>query len=119
MAFARGDQVFRQRLEQLHDIEFAAAQSRDILAHRPVLDAVERLGIDPDPPQVVLQAQPRRRHLADRREPMPDQYRQPEIGPRRAADQHKGIAGHAFGDTDEIAMRPLVVDRLTRIGPPR
>jgi len=41
----RGDQLFGERLEQLHDIDRAAAQRQHILRHAVVRDPVEADGI--------------------------------------------------------------------------
>jgi hypothetical protein len=106
----RGDQLFSERLEQLHDIDRAAAQRHHVLRHALVRDPVEAGGIQPGQPQIVLQAEPRGRHLADRRDPSPHQLRHRETGAGSAADQQEGVARHRLAKADKVAIGALGVE---------
>ena len=69
MAGPLGDQLLRQGLEQLHDIDLAKAERRHVLGHASIGDAIELRGIEPSAAQILLQAEPRRRYLADGSDP--------------------------------------------------
>ncbi len=63
MAGTRGDQLLGVGLEKLHGVELAGAQRSGILGHRRAADAVEAIGIDAGAPEIVGEADPRRRYL--------------------------------------------------------
>ena len=106
MSLAGGDQLLDKGLEHLHDIEFAASQGGGIVGHRAVGDARQPVGVEPGKAQIVLQAQPRGRHLADRRDPPAVQIGKREIGARLTPDQKKRVARHRLADADEVAIGP-------------
>ena len=103
-------QLLDKRLEQLHDIDLALAQRRGIVGHRAVGDARQSVGIKTGAAQVVLQAKPGRRHLADRRDPPAEQVGEGEIRVRLAADQKKRIAGHRLANADKVAIGPGLIE---------
>ena len=110
MALAGGDQFLGKRLEQLHDVELAAAQRRHILGHRLIGDPRQCVRVEAGAAQILLQAEPRGRHLADRRDPLAVEVGEGEIGARLAADQQERVAGHRLAKADEIAIGPAVID---------
>ena len=68
MAGARGDQFLGIGLEQLHGIQRTGAQRGGVVRHARTADAVQSRRIDAGAAQVVLQAEPRRRHFGHRGE---------------------------------------------------
>ena len=59
--------------------------------------------------QILLQAHPRRRHLADRADAQAQQVAQRKSRARRAAEQEKRIARDHFGEVHQVAVRRLGV----------
>ena len=72
---ALGQQQAGERFEHLDDVDGARLQRRHVLDHRPAGHATDAGGIDAGQAQVVLQAEPGRRHFAHRGE------RRPMLGP--------------------------------------
>ncbi len=109
MAAPVGDQFFGERLEQLHDIDLAAAERRHVVGHAAIGHPIEPDGVEPGPAEILLQAEPRRRNLADGGDPRRHQIGKREIGARRAADQQKRIARHRLAEAGEIAVGSLCI----------
>jgi hypothetical protein len=109
MALAGGDQFLGKGLEQPHNIELAAPQGRCVVGHRPIGDPRQRVGIKPGAAQILLQAEPRRRHLADCRYSRAVDIGQGEIGARLSADQQGRIARHRLDEADQIAVGPSLI----------
>jgi hypothetical protein len=65
MPVARCEQILGVRLEQLHCIELPGTQSRHVGRHRPISYPPDRIRIAAIASDVVLQTQPRGRHLRD------------------------------------------------------
>src|SRR5262249_28507185 len=47
-----------KRFEELHDVNLAPAQGRDVIRHRAIGDARQAIGVEPGAAQIVLEAQP-------------------------------------------------------------
>jgi hypothetical protein len=109
MASALGNQSRNERLEQLYHIHLGGTQCGDVLRHATIADAVQPPRRNPSATEVFLQAQPRRWHLAHRREAQSEQIGYPEPWARRAADQKKRIARHNLGEADKIAAGKQLV----------
>ena len=109
MASTRGERRFDDRLEKLRRGNPAVAQCREVLGHTAVGDPVEPIGVEPLKAQIVLQAQPRGRNLADRGKPHLRQVGQPEIGIAAIADNRERIAADDLGKADKRRIAIVVV----------
>ena len=96
-------------LKHLDRLDSAGPQCRLVLRHRPVADAVDIVRVHSGAPYVVLQAQPRGRHFADRRKLDACQIRYREARFWLPADQEKGVASHDLGECYQAAIGVLVV----------
>src|SRR5262245_36164741 len=85
-----------QWLENLHYIQMSIAECYEIFGHGSFRYAIEAGRIDSLLTQVVLQAQPRRRHLCDRGKFQGRQLRELEVKTAIRADQEERIARDYF-----------------------
>ena len=109
MAGTRGDQLLGMGLEDLDGVERAGTQSRGIVGHAAGRQAVEARGIEAPLTDVLLQADPRRRHFGNRGEAQSGEVRQAEIRAWPGADNEKRIARHDIAEAFEVGAGLLVM----------
>src|SRR5688572_4014042 len=97
------------RLKQLRDVQLAPAQRLQIVRHRPAGHAIGLVRIDVGKPQIMLEAEPWRRHLRDGPEPEPQQIGEPECRRISLAHQKERIARRHLAKADHRRIRVLVL----------
>ena len=106
---AGGERFFGERLEDLRDVDIATTQSSQIGTHRAVDNSGEAFRIDTEIAKVLLQAKPRRRHLAHGAEAKLRQGLQVEPVLWRAADEVKGIAADDLAKAQKVGPTFIAV----------
>jgi hypothetical protein len=92
-------------LEKLHGIELAHAQRSGVLGHRRTGNAVEAIEVDAGPPEIVGEADPRRRYFGHRGEFQLGEIGQAEVGRGLAPITKRGIAGTTSAkQTEEVGI---------------
>jgi hypothetical protein len=99
---ARRDQPLGIGLEDLDSVDRTGAQRRLVLGHRLVGDAFHTCWIDAVAPEIVLQADPGRRHLGDGGEFHRKNVGKAEIRTRFRAHHEERIAGDDVAEADEV-----------------
>ena len=93
----------------MRDIEPAVGQRGGILRHRAAGDPRQRSGIDAVVAQILFEAKPRGRHLADAGEAQPAKLGEVEAGVGFCTDQRERVAAHHLGEGDKRRARVVVV----------
>ena len=106
MPVPAGDQALGMRLEQLHDVDLAPFQRLGVLGHGGVRRARQRGGVDAGPVEIVMQRQPRRRHVGGHADARADKVLEAELRVGLAADQDERVARHHLRETDQRARLP-------------
>ena len=87
----------------------ALAQRQEILGHAAIGNAIELRGVDPSLSQILLQAKPRGRHLADRGNAHSRQVGQPEVRVGISTNDRERVAADDLGEADERRAGVVVV----------
>ncbi len=91
----------RERLEDFGDVEIASCERIDVFRHRAIGNPVEAPRIDTDLAEVMLQAEPRRRHLGDGGKSQPRQISQFEPIDAAPGDEIERVAPDNLAEADD------------------